>query len=176
MAFPKKSEPSFVVTGTVENVYLNDKPKYKSIAIVLNGEKYTKFVDILPSTPPLVKGDEIELMATKNGEYFNWESYKVTSNASPKAVVEKGADAFNSNQYRITYASARNAAIELAAILVDKDLLVLPASKKNQAETVVEYIKHMTDAFTKEAWEASPNDVAEDKASEKGEVETAWKE
>lgn len=160
MAFQKKAKaPTTVVSGTVEKVSEKDAGTYTQVSILLNGEWYGKFGTLLKDET-VVAGDVINLEVSQNGKYKNWESYEVVTKSSPKHVdTTKPGEAYNNNQFRFTYQGARNAAIELAALLISKDLLPIPTVKSKQIGAVMGFINEATKDFTLEAWNATPESL-----------------
>lgn len=157
MAFKQKVKaPTYEVTGVIERISAKDEGNYTQVSVLVNEIWYGKFGVTLRDVT-FVEGDEVTLVVHENGKYKNWDSYVVVSKASPKlADTSKEGVPYNSNQYRITYQGARNAAIELAGILISKDLLPIPTVKSKQIDAVVGFIKEVTNDFAREAWEASP--------------------
>lgn len=169
MAFHKKVLPTFVVSGTVEKISERDTGQYTQVSLLVNGEWYGKF-NTTKADVTLAEGDEVSLVATQNGKYKNWESYTVVSSAPAPDPAAPGTTVsgtpFNTTQYRITYQAARNAAVEVAAMLLSKDLLPIPTVKSKQVGAVMEFIRDVTNDFVTEAWDASPDNVG-NKVTEK---------
>lgn len=161
MAFNARAKaPTYEVSGTVEKISEKDTGKYQQMSLLVNGNWYGKFNASLKDSP-VSEGDVINLVVADAGKYKNWESFEIVSKASPAPKAStSGApptDNYNLNQFRITYQSARNAAIELAGILLAKDLLPVPTVKSKQVSAVIDFIDEVTKDYVIAAWEATPD-------------------
>jgi len=136
-------------TGIVEKIANNGK----AFNIVVSGEWYGYGF----SAPSFTEGQTISFDWKENGRFKNVvvPSLRVlpaaaeTPAPAPEAAPAKagGRGGYGATQLSIQYQSARNAAIEVASLLVSNGALALPPKKGDQADAVMAYIDDLTNQF-----------------------------
>lgn len=103
---------------------------------------------VLPTVRVLAGASQTTVSQSVPSKEFNLRATEKDQYWSNKAIDDKSRD------LRIQHQSARNAAIEVVAVLVSKDLLKLP--EKNASEAVLGKISDLTERFFKESNAVGP--------------------
>lgn len=159
--------------------------------IVVAGQKYGAGF----FKPKANVGDYVTFTASQNGNFKNVErgTLKATANkpasaeaqqSATKAAVGKAVNSFDNRQDTISRQAAANTAISWVALLHAAGALNIPASKKGQAQAILdtlrqEYEVKFYEANTGTVWkDISPNpsneDAAEDVDTEEAAGDQTW--
>jgi hypothetical protein len=103
------------------------------------------------SKPEIVVGNKVEFEIEMNGAFANAKNFKVLKSEVARApsVASTGATYIrnDSTQKAIQYQAARNAAIEVTKLAVDKGLIKLPAKQADQLDVALALIDEITERY-----------------------------
>ena len=134
------------VTGTVEKIHANAK----AYNIVVNDEWYG-YGFKTDGEPNFNEGDTISFDFKANGKFKNINKSSIQVNpaaASTGGATSSGsATRVDTRQLAIQYQSSRNAAIQLAGVMLEAGALPLPAKKGDQYDAVIAVVDDLTNKF-----------------------------
>lgn len=174
------------VSGVVQSISSRDTNAGKMWDIVVGGQKYGagKF------RPKAEEGQYVTFGVVNNGNFKNIErgslkvsdkkpSYEEKTSGSTSSYPSKAVNSFDARQDAISRQAASNTAIEWVKFLHEAGAVAVPASKKGQAQAVLdtirlEYEKKFYERNTGNEWkDISPTKVdAEDSNIEDTEDES----
>lgn len=99
------------------------------------------------SKPDIEVGNKVEFEVKMNGKYANAENFTVTEAQSAVAPPVPSYRRNDSTQKAIQFQAARNAAIEVVKLAVDKQLVKLPAKQSDQLDVVLALIDEITERY-----------------------------
>jgi hypothetical protein len=177
------------VTGVIQAINARTVAGGKTAYdVVIAGQKYGAGF----FKPKANEGDYVTFTATQNGNFQNIErgTLKVSANkpaaseaATQKSAVGKAVNSFDARQDAISRQAASNTAIAWVNLLHTAGALNIPASKKGQAQAILdtlrlEYEKKFYEGNTGNEWkDISPNPTAVDEAGDEASPEdgdTPW--